>query len=405
MVNSEVARVTGTSRGTWKALFITANPLMRRDLTPLLTRGAPQIICSETHFPESQQELAKILKQESPQLCFLDFAKNADAGLSLLPELLRLNARLAIVAMLPGSDPSLVLRCLRQGASEFLLCPYTPEQVEAMLHKLAKLLPAETLRKPASIYCVMPAKGSCGATTLACNLAYQWNRHGANRVLIADLDPLAGILSFLLKIKSDYSFLDVLQRSSDIDADLWRTMVTKKNGIDVLLSPESMMQGADDLTDAGSIIEYARYNYDFVVLDAHGVYGAWNLTQCSLSDEILLITTNELASLQAVGRALTYLENNGVGRWKVRVVVNRYQREVGLSEELIATALDRDVYHLLPSDYDGVQKSLMEGKSIALSSNLGKSIVKLADRMAGRQESTRKSSFGGLFSLFNRTSA
>ena len=94
-----------------------------------------------------------------------------------------------------------------------------------------------------------------------------------------------------------------------------------------------------------------------------------------------------------------------MGRWKVRVVVNRYQREVGLSEELIATALDRDLYHLLPSDYVGVQKSLMEGKAIAPSSNLGKSLAQLADRMAGRETSTRKSSFGGLFSLFNRTSA
>ena len=401
MANSESARINGSL----KALFITANPLIRRELTPLFTRAAPHLACSERPLPESPQELAGVLQQESPQLCFLDFAQNTDRGLSLVTELLRLDSRLVIVALLPGSDSSLILRCLRQGASEFLLCPYKPEHVDAMLQKVARLLPSEKLQKAATIYSVMPAKGGCGATTLACNLAYQLNRHGSKRVLLADLDPLSGILSFMLKIKSDYSFLDVLHRSSDIDADLWKTMVTKKNSIDVLLSPDTMMEGADDLTDASSIIEYARYNYDVVVLDANGVYGPWNLTQSRLCDELLLVTTNELTSLQAVRRALTYLENNGVGRWKVRVVVNRYQREVGLSEELMATALDRDLYHLLPSDYVGVQKSLMEGKAIAPSSNLGKSLAQLADRMAGRAESTRKSSFGGLFSLFNRTSA
>ena len=45
---------------------------------------------------------------------------------------------------------------------------------------------------------------------------------GANQVLLADLDPLTGTLSFLLKIKSIYSFLDALQRAHELDADLWR---------------------------------------------------------------------------------------------------------------------------------------------------------------------------------------
>lgn len=400
MTNPEAARINGSS----KALLITANPLLRRDLAPLLTRGAPHMVCREEPWPATSSELSGLLQPRSPQLCFLDFDKKAEQGLSLIAELLKLDPGLVIIALLPSSDPSLILRCLRQGASEFLLCPYTVEHVEAMLQKVAKLLPTD-IRKPASIYSVMPAKGGCGATTLAYNLAYQLHRHGSKRVLLADLDPLAGILSFMLKIKSDYSFLDVLQRSSDIDADLWNTMVTKKNGIDVLLAPETMPEGADDLRDASSIIEYARYNYDIVVLDGAGVYGPWNMTQCNLSDEVLLVTTNELSSIQGVRRALAYLETNGVAPWKIRVVVNRYQREVGLSEQSIGTALDRDIYQILPSDYDGVQKSLMDGKSIAPSSNLGKSLAQLADRMAGRQKITRKNSLGGLFSLFGRTSA
>ncbi len=73
----------------------------------------------------------------------------------------------------------------------------------------------------------MPAKGGCGASTIASNLAYQMKR-GDKRILLADLDPLAGTLSFLLKIKSNYSFMDALARSHDIDADLWRSVVTSR---------------------------------------------------------------------------------------------------------------------------------------------------------------------------------
>ena len=72
----------------------------------------------------------------------------------------------------------------------------------------------------------------------------------------------------------------------------------------------------------------------------------------------------------------------------------------------LATALNADVYHLLPSDYEGVQKALMEGKPIQSSTALGKSMARLADRLAGREDPARKSSsLSGLLSLFTRTSA
>ena len=250
-----------------------------------------------------------------------------------------------------------------QGASDFLLQPFTIEQVDGALQKIARLHPGRT-KNPGKVYCVMPAKGGCGASTIASNLAYQLKRFGDKRILLADLDPLAGTMSFLLKIKSSYSFMDVLQRSGEMDVDLWKAVVTSRQGVDVLLSPEVMAEGVSEVADARSIIEYARGTYELVVLDAGGVYGDWNLSQAQMADEILLITTNELTSLQAVQRALTYLDNNGVERWKVRLIVNRYDRHVGLSKDVIGTALHTDIFHLMPADYDAIQKALMEGKPL-----------------------------------------
>ena len=100
---------------------------------------------------------------------------------------------------------------------------------------------------------VMPAKGACGASTIACNLAFQWKRHGAKRVLLADLDPLTGTMSFLLKIKSIYSFVDVLMRGGELDHDLWNSMVTHVQGIDVLLAPE--VSGGGRQRSAGSVAD------------------------------------------------------------------------------------------------------------------------------------------------------
>jgi pilus assembly protein CpaE len=166
------------------------------------------------------------------------------------------------------------------------------------------------------------------------------------------------------------------------------------------------VEGANDLSDPSPILDYARHNYDVVIIDAGGVYGEWNLNQARMANDLLLVTTNELPALQAAQRALSYLDANRIGRWKIRLIVNRYMRDVGLSREVIATALHTEVYDIFPSDYDAVQKSLMEGKPAPPSTTFGKSIMQLADKLSGHTEAAKKksSSLGGLLGLFTKTS-
>src|ERR1700728_1936951 len=254
--------------GTWKALFICPNQKIIRDLVQLLRKHLPTFSGHDLNAYPMRHQLAEVVSSEAPSLCLLEVGESPDAGLALITELLRIDAKLPIIVVLSSNDPELVLRCLRQGASDFLIPPFTSEQVEGALQKVARLQPARA-RYAGKVYCIMPAKGGCGASTIASNLAYQMKR-GDKRILLADLDPLAGTLSFLLKIKSNFSFMDVLARSQDIDADLWKAVITSRPDMDVLLSPEVMTEGMSDLKDAGSIIEYARNTYDLVVLDTGG---------------------------------------------------------------------------------------------------------------------------------------
>lgn len=395
---------TAKLNGTWKTLLICPNPKISRDLAALFNHHVPSFSSHDLDTYPMRHQIAKVLADASPQLCLLEISDPYDRALAVIPDLLRVDSKLPIIAVLPTNDPELILRCLRQGASDFLIAPFTSEQVEAALQKIAKLSPAR-LHSAGKVYCFMPAKGGCGASTIASNLAYQLKRASDKRLLLADLDPLAGTLSFLLKIKSSYSFIDALARSQDIDADLWKSVVTNRHGVDVLLAPEVMSEGMSDLTDASSVIDYARATYDVVVLDAGSVYGDWNLSQAHQADEIFLVSTNELTALQAVQRALSYLDVNRVERFKVRLIVNRYDRHVGLSKDVIGTALHTDIFHLMPADYESIQKALMDGKPLGPTTSFGKSIAALAERLSDKSGThTKGGSLSGLLSLFSRTS-
>jgi len=115
-----------------------------------------------------------------------------------------------------------------------------------------------------------------------------------------------------------------------------------------------------------------------------------------------MVTTNELPAVLATQNALAFLERNGVHRGKVKLIVNRYNMDIGLDQEAIETALDLSVFHVLPSDYVCIQKALLDGHTIPSSTRVGKSITELAERLAGRTPaaSHKPSLLSGLFSMF-----
>ena len=180
-------------------------------------------------------------------------------------------------------------------------------------------------------------------------------------------------------------------------------MTTTSQGLDVLLAPETLVDPQSELQTAAPIIEFAQSMYEAIILDCGGVYGTWNMSIARLADEVLLLSSNELPSLHAAQRALMYLDSQRVDMKKVKLVVNRYQKDAGLQSEYFNEAVDAEVFQLIPADNDAVQKSLMDGKPIQSSSPIGKSLAAMADRLIEiRDKDPKKANGKGLLSSFFR---
>lgn len=387
------------------ALVICPDAEMMAELLPLLTRNMAGLEVNPiTTYPEARP-LTKVVDDQPPALCFLDMETDFDRAQQVVAVLTAGDPPVPIVALLGRCDSDLILRCLRKGAVEFLTRPFNSAELDPVLIRLCQIGAKKNYRGGARVICVAPAKGACGASTIATNLAHQRKALGAKKMLLADLDPFTGIVSFLLKVKSNYSFLDALTRSTTLDADLWKGIVTSREAFDILPAPENPLDSVQDLEDPTPMIEFARQFYDTIIIDLGGVVGDWGLAVAKACDDLLLVTTNELPALQATQKIFAYFDRNRVERAKVRLLVNRFSKQVGLSRETITTALHTDIYHLLPSDYDAVHRALMEGKPIPAGSPFGKSLAGLADRLSGQKTEApvkAKSSWAGLLSLFSR---
>lgn len=406
-----MAQPDSAFNNSWRILNLCPADVHRNDLASLVKREIPGAYSTEIgDYPDGRQ-LTQLITAQQPNVCFVDTTSNLEKALTLISTINRIDSGIGVVALLDTNHPETILRCLRQGATEFMITPITVEQLESGLGKLLKTLPKDKIAPKtfAKIYAVQPSKGACGSTTVATNLAFGLKRAGLKRVLLCDLDPITGTVSFLLKIRCQYSFVDVLQREGTLDTDLWRAMTTTHEGVDILLSPETLIDGVQEQADVSSIIAYARQNYDAVVLDTNSIYGQWNLAQANAADEVMVVTTNELPAVQAAQRALAYLEENGVRKDRLRLVLNRFNREVGMSKDVVAAALETEVFGFIPSDFDVVQKGLMEGKPVVSSSSIGKAIGQMCEQLVGKNPGKtsgggeKKSAFSGLFSMFSRS--
>jgi pilus assembly protein CpaE len=380
------------------AAIISTDRRIAAELRGLLARELPQWESTVVDtYPASRAHM-DIARLPASDLCFLDVTSDQSAAFEVMSLAARCCASVPVIAVLRANDPDLILHCLRRGAAEFLIDPFAAEQLHVVMRKLprSRVGGAAKGHKRGRVLAVMPAKGACGATTVACNLAYALKRAHQGKLLLADLDGLTGIVPFLLKVKSQYSFVDALQ-AGELDAELWKALVTPAHGIDVLLSPENPVDSIGESWDPGLLLDFARQAYSTVLLDSGGSYGEWNLALAHGADEVMLVTTNELPALHAAQRAVAYLEHNGVHRSKILLAVNRYHDIIGLQRQDIETALRLEVHSTLPSDADAIHRSLLDGKPVPSSSKFGKSIVELAERLVGRQPAGEKAGrWGGL---------
>ena len=384
----------------WKPLVICPQADFYRRMQSALQQLAVDSPCSLTAYPHSGATAA-LVEQQGCNICFLDAATDSEHAQLLISEL---SLAMPVVALHPRNDADLILRCLRRGASEFLADP-TPDAVLGVFERLARNRSDATHHAAGAVYCVVPGKPGCGASTLAAHLAIQLHTSGANPVLLVDGDPLTASIAFLLKLKPEFHLEDVRRDWVRMDDDLWSRLTVSAFGLDVLAAPEDPATRIEVSRQfAGELVAFWRERYEAVVLDLPDVRVLAECGFAALADLVLVVTTNELAALQSTSRGLHYLNAAGSDRAKLRLILNRYTPATGLKCEDVKTALSLDPFAILCNDYEGIQSALLEGKPVPQGSRFGASVQALCEQLGHHSGAEKKNSFW-LTSLLHRKSS
>jgi pilus assembly protein CpaE len=233
---------------------------------------------------------------------------------------------------------------------------------------------------------VLGAKGGCGASLIATNLALALTRYGGT--LLVDLHIGDGGDDLLLDLSPERSWADLLPVAGELtERHLELAIRTHSSGLSLLAGPA----GAPDAESEQRLIALLQAlagQFEWTVLDSPSsspMLSSW----LTLSDVIALVATADPPALRAAQRRLASLPSGD--RARVRLVLNQFTRAHPAHPSSVAASLECPLLAVFPTDPRAVGFQINFGRPCVLDpqSGFGRSAAAMAKTMAAKRSARR----------------
>jgi pilus assembly protein CpaE len=351
-----------------------------------------QILADLKTYP-SRQTLDIRLRQLQPDVVLLDAATGIEEACDLIAFIAGYRPVTQVVGLHTHNDADALVRLLRLGATEFLYAPFDLQEQEEAVSRIRRLKAPETVeeQKPGRAVLFASAKPGSGASALASQTAFALRRRSGRRVLLMDLDLAGGSIAFYLKLHHSASVLDALERAGQIDPALWTSFVAHCEGLEVLAAPEVPDFATLEANRLHDLLEFSRFLYEWIILDAPAFPHRSTLLALSESDDAYVVSTAELASLHLTHRTVNLLAQLGFGKDRFGVLINRASRRDGLGTSDMRKIFTSPIHTMIPNDYFSLHRAISLGSALASDNELGQAVDRLAEKLieSAREDSRR----------------
>ena len=304
-----------------------------------------------------------------------------------------------IVAM-KNVDLKLVRTLVREGVADVVELPFAAEEilqtVVAVLETLGKN--SEQAVELAPVIAVTRAVGGSGATTIASHLAASLADDASHpRVCVFDLDIQSGRMSEVLGLSPRRTLSDLLEAGKRIDASLLQSVAERHaSGVSVIAAPNEIIPieavKPEDLT---RILDIARAEFDYVVLDLPSNLTNWTLNVLSKADSVVMVVEQTLASLRQARRRLDLFKTLGLDHRLISIVVNKTEKKLFAAISLgdVEEALGRSVTAGIALDHSTLAAAQDQGvlaRTIKRKSSFVSDMDGLSETIAATVEGARR---------------
>jgi pilus assembly protein CpaE len=328
-----------------------------------------------------------------PNAAIVNLGANRDAAIKLIQRLKAECPGTAIISVAQETSADLILQSLREGAGEFLRLPIRADELKTVLDRIAEYCTEQAAapKQMGSMIAVFSSKGGCGTSFIAANLAACINA----RTLLVDLNLEAGDLPLFLGLEPKHSIASMISHRGVLDKDLIAAYVASYSANFHLLAAPKEVDPIDKIKPEHvfEVLQKLRESYEYVVLDPQHTFDAITLAALDQSDKIVLVLSLDIPAIRSTKRALQIFDRVGFPRTKIRVVVNRWSKQIDLDLRQVEEFLGEPVTGSVTSDYQTVVRSINLGTPLVSSdsrSKISREIRQIAQALVARSVQTEE---------------
>jgi pilus assembly protein CpaE len=335
------------------------------------------------------QQVVAVAEQGRPELLILGGERFNSTELQILSHVTSRFPDMGILMLCQDQSPEFLLEAMRAGIREVLPIPLTqPALIQAVERFEQRLTLARMPINDCKVLAFIPCKGGMGTTFLATNMAYTIAEMEAKRVALFDLNLQFGDASLFIHDRPPTnSIADIARQIQRLDGSfLASSMVQVLPNFSVLAAPEDPEKAAEVKPEhINPLFQVAVKHYDFLVLDVGRELDAISLQALDRADLILPVMQQTLPSVREAKRMFGVFRALGYPDEKLKLIVNRYEKNADISVSDIESTLDKKVFKVVPNDYMVVTRAVNQGVAaitLARRSPVAKALQEIAHELS-----------------------
>ncbi len=328
-------------------------------------------------------------------------------GIKIIPDILVFNAsdrwsrelqelprflnslKLELIIVSDCENRDCMRMALQIGARDFIYPPLSTKELIASIKRIRGEL--GSFHRQGQLISTINAKGGCGSTVLACNLAHTLAAVRKLDTVVVDLDLQFGTLCHYLNLQPNHGIRAALEHIDELDELALRAyLLNHSSGLKVLETHPKDIALAEDISDhaLNQLLDLLLVCHDSVIIDLPRQIDLLTSTVLERSDHILVTLQQDISALRYATRLLEILRKNiGIDNDNIEIIVNRYNKNASIDLKDICSTLSVDRCHTIPNDFTNIHQSVETGiplYELNRKSGASKAIIELEHQLFGQ---------------------
>lgn len=395
-----------------RVLIVDDIPETRDNLKKLLYfEDDIEIIDSASNGREGVEKAAML----KPDIVLMDINMPGMDGIQASELISQTDPNIQVVMMSVQGEADYLRRSMLAGAREFLIKPFSSEELANSLRRVNQLaatrrqflpqpqaapLPDDggsfvttpTPQRPrgAKIIALYSPKGGVGVTTIAVNLAIALREETRSRVAVVDGSFQFGDVGVLLNLPANRTIADVIEAKHDPDEELLNgILAAHSSGIKVMLAPPQPEQ-AELVTPehVRKTLDVMKKMFDYVVVDTAKAINDPLLAIFDAAEQIILLSTADISALKDAKLFFEVTQKLEYSASKTLLVLNRYDGKTGINARDVEGNIKHPVAGVIARDDKATTLALTRGIPVVITQkgiSFSQSVTAMA-RMLKRDE-------------------